>query len=70
MQNKKNKTKKISKKYKVSTKKINNIQVDYLEYLIKVTEKQIDGKWQGLDELFTNQANRLRKQLEIAKNAK
>lgn len=58
------------KKVVLSTKKVNNPKVEYLQKLILISEKQIDGKSKDLDDLFKAQADRVRKELKEAQNAK
>jgi hypothetical protein len=58
-------------KKKVSTKKTKNTELDnqikYLQVLIGHSINAADGKSEELDKLFTNQANKLKLQLDKLK---
>jgi hypothetical protein len=58
------------KKKSVSTKKVVNPRLTYLELLMEVTLRQIDGKSESLDELFKNQYERIKKEFEELKYEK
>lgn len=60
------KTKKKAKR-KIKTRPVT--RREYLETLIRFSERAMDGKGGSIDDFFSNQANRLRKQLkELPKN--
>lgn len=65
----KKKTRKTKKTFK-QPKRRKITQEEYLETLIRFSERAITGYGSGVDEFFKQQAARLRKELEELKNAK
>ena len=55
--------KKAKKRFK-APKRVKKTEADFLRCLLEATEKAINGRSGSIDEFFTQQAARLRKELE------
>lgn len=53
------------KKKKKVVKNKNDKEIAYLNKLIKLSLKQVNGKSKGLDSLFKQQANKLQTEIDI-----
>jgi hypothetical protein len=56
--------KKKAKKKFVQQKRVKKTEADHLRILIEASERAMDGRGGSIDDYFTNQAARLRKQLK------
>lgn len=60
-------SKKKSKKVESESKKEFRKEIKHLEIILNRSLQSIDGKSEGLDSLFTNQANRIRSRIQKLK---
>lgn len=62
------KTQKPKKVVKKTKENKNTKEITYLRRLIELTLRNVDGKSESLDKIFTNQADEMKKRIVLLKN--